>query len=781
MTISSTTRKAGPYFGDGVTTLFPFAYKVFKKQDVLVTFTNAIGIDGVLVLDSDYTVTLNPDQDNNPGGTVQYPRTGSPLAVMAPGERLTLTGALPETQPTDIPNLSPFFPQVVEDGLDRATILIQQLQEQSDRAIKISVSDTPLNPLPAAAARANEVIGFDAMGNLVLYPIPASLGAGDMRVDVFTAGADFVPGLTTQLALSRAPGTPANAEVFFDSSFQGPDQWSVAGNLLTFSGAIPVGVSKVFVRLGTTLSTQIPPDGSIVDASVAQGTKLYNRITDIVDVKDFGAVGNGVSDDHAAFAAAELTGKPYTVPAGIFRIGSSITLAGKVTFMPGAVLKPDAGVTVTFAQNFVAASSYQIFDLSNANALISLPYNMTEAWGEWWGAKGDAVKTNNEVPIQQALTAVGATATGGTGVANGRVRLGRGWFLLSGGINIPNYVSLVGNQKGYTVLKANPATWSGNLMFNATNGGQPMFDSRIENMRISASNITAITYFVYSTAWQESCGLRNVLMLDFMNSGLYYEVGDGGAAVLMVEDCEIFPANASTGSNGIFITNDFTQAWMNLHLVRTTIGTGAASPTNISGVKASGRVNVVCDALHFEGVTNGFVLSTAASVNGAGVNGGANMAAVFNIAGGWTGSLAITGCRLGAANAMIVDTARPYIFAASEPQDGRVTWPLDGSRPFAVGYVQGGATPAFVFQRGMLVGSPFSSLTRTGTGIYRLQLAASMDSATSYYVVLTSMDPNTPMINCDPQTATVFNVDTRNASAALTDSAGFMVAVYHNP
>ena len=70
MTISSTTRKAGPYRGNGVTTAFPFGFKVFKKEDVLVTFTDANGTDYELVLDSDYSVTLNADQNNNPGGMI---------------------------------------------------------------------------------------------------------------------------------------------------------------------------------------------------------------------------------------------------------------------------------------------------------------------------------------------------------------------------------------------------------------------------------------------------------------------------------------------------------------------------------------------------------------------------------------------------------------------------------------------------------------------------------------------------------------------------------------
>ncbi len=284
MTITSITRKAGPYPGNGIATAFPFAFKVFKKEDVLVTFTDANGADSALVLDSDYSVTLNEDQDKNPGGTITYPRAGSSLAMLDATQRLTFTGGLPYTQPTDIPNLSPFFPQVVEDALDRAEIQIQQVKEITDRSIKISVSDTPLAPLPAQSARANTVIGFDALGNVAVMPIPTSIGAGDRIPFTLVAGVDFNSG-DTQIVLPRAPGSPGNLEIFFDPIFQGFDQWSVNGVIVTFAAAIPAGVSKIFGYIGTTLSTQVPPDGSVGDPQLVYGTSLGRVVSSRSELK----------------------------------------------------------------------------------------------------------------------------------------------------------------------------------------------------------------------------------------------------------------------------------------------------------------------------------------------------------------------------------------------------------------------------------------------------------------------------------------------------------------
>jgi len=179
MTISSTSRKAGPFQGNDAATSFPFTFKVFKKEDVRVTITNLAGSDSDLVLDSDYSITLNSDQDAAPGGTVVYPISGVPLRV---GYRLTITGALVNTQPTDIQNTGGFYPQVLEDMSDRSTIQIQQLAEDLSRSLKFSVSDPGTNPtLPPADIRANKVLGFDAAG-IPTVLLPASGDASEVAL-----------------------------------------------------------------------------------------------------------------------------------------------------------------------------------------------------------------------------------------------------------------------------------------------------------------------------------------------------------------------------------------------------------------------------------------------------------------------------------------------------------------------------------------------------------------------------------------------------------------------
>lgn len=154
MSISSEIRRAGPYAGNGVTVNFPFAFKVFSTAEVVVTRTVS-GVETVLTLTADYTVTLNANQDATPGGTVTL------LTAPATGQSLTLTSGVGNLQPTSLANLGGFYPDVINDSLDRATIQIQQLDERLDRALTLPVSSSGIDtelPLPASG----HLIGWDS-------------------------------------------------------------------------------------------------------------------------------------------------------------------------------------------------------------------------------------------------------------------------------------------------------------------------------------------------------------------------------------------------------------------------------------------------------------------------------------------------------------------------------------------------------------------------------------------------------------------------------------------
>lgn len=105
------------YTGNGVTTSFPYTFRIFQKSDLMVQVADLNENITVLTLDTDYTVT---GAGGYSGGAVVL---ASPLAN---GWQISISRDLPLTQETDLRNQGKFFAEVHEDAFDKLTMLIQQ-------------------------------------------------------------------------------------------------------------------------------------------------------------------------------------------------------------------------------------------------------------------------------------------------------------------------------------------------------------------------------------------------------------------------------------------------------------------------------------------------------------------------------------------------------------------------------------------------------------------------------------------------------------------------------
>jgi polygalacturonase len=319
MTISSTTRIAGPYLSG---TSLPFTFKVFAASDLQVVRLNTTtGVETVLVLNSDYTVTLNTNQNTNPGGTVTVTVAASATSTV------TITSDIANLQPTDLTNQGGFYPEVITDALDRATIQIQQMSEDVGRSLKGPISDGILNmELPTAAQRANSFLAFDANG------VPISVVSGSSGAPTTITRQVFSgTGSQTVFTLASDPGALGNsAQVYIGGVYQQRSTYTIAGTTLTFSQAPVAGTDNIeFVNfltsnIGATSAdfvTYTPAGSGAVARSAA------SKMGDVVSVKDFGAVGDGVADDTAAIQAAidATTGVLY-FPAGTYRINTCLRI-----------------------------------------------------------------------------------------------------------------------------------------------------------------------------------------------------------------------------------------------------------------------------------------------------------------------------------------------------------------------------------------------------------------------------------------------------------------------
>ena len=113
------------------------------------------------------------------------------------------------------------------------------------------------------------------------------------------------------------------------------------------------GTGPIYGHFGIDLTG---PTGGVVridDIEIEDVTQIFLRdMIGAVDVRDFGAVGDGVADDHAAFAAADAAavGREVLVPEGSYFLGDSVTLQSRARFV-GTVSMPDDKV-LTLMRDF---------------------------------------------------------------------------------------------------------------------------------------------------------------------------------------------------------------------------------------------------------------------------------------------------------------------------------------------------------------------------------------------------------------------------------------------
>jgi len=158
MTVSSTTTK-NSYSGDGSTTTFAYAFKIFADADLTVILRSAAGTETVQTLTTNYTVT---NAGNASGGNVVF------VTAPASGVTVVIRRNMAQTQSTDYTANDPFPAESHEDALDRLTFIAQQQQEEVDRSIKLSRTNTMTSTefTVGASDRANKILAFDGSGEI---------------------------------------------------------------------------------------------------------------------------------------------------------------------------------------------------------------------------------------------------------------------------------------------------------------------------------------------------------------------------------------------------------------------------------------------------------------------------------------------------------------------------------------------------------------------------------------------------------------------------------------
>lgn len=236
------------YTGNGVTTSFPYTFRIFKKSDLTVSVLDLTGSITTLTLDTDYTVT----------GAGSYNFGNVNLTSPLPsGWQISITRELPVTQETDFRNQGKFFAETHEDALDKLTMLIQR----------------SFNGFNLSLKKPNFISNYyDAIQNKI-------------------------------------------------SNLADPTNEQDAVNNRSMKSYVDLAISGV-----------IGGFGSFIQAGAGAVSRTFqNKMRDVISVKDFGAVGDGSTDDTDAIKAAIVAAVAYSgraaavhFPGGFYNVSATI-------------------------------------------------------------------------------------------------------------------------------------------------------------------------------------------------------------------------------------------------------------------------------------------------------------------------------------------------------------------------------------------------------------------------------------------------------------------------
>lgn len=332
------------YQCDGRNKKFIFPYDFVQIEDIKLTIVDEDGTEAVQVGNIDYDESTK---------SVIYPANGDALAV---GQKVILERKTPISQDMDLPDEYPF--ENIERATDKIVLILQEMKADLDRSLKIRVdSDKNANEVAKDIVERSVKAANDAMN---------AMNVISEKSDKINANADIINRLgeeikaiastvddklaTANTALDTSSTNVATAErlVRDAKAYAGQTtvdkrdinelvsqartlktdidnkQTSIASNAIKATDA----AKRAEVAASKAEQIALPNGGGLVTKTEADAKyQTKDSLYGIVSVKDFGAVGDGVADDTAAFKRANdnLKNKILLVPNGIYKINEHLT------------------------------------------------------------------------------------------------------------------------------------------------------------------------------------------------------------------------------------------------------------------------------------------------------------------------------------------------------------------------------------------------------------------------------------------------------------------------
>jgi hypothetical protein len=283
MTISIATCRI-QYSGNGVLTTFAYNFRILAAADLKVIVTTAAGVETVLALNTDYTITG--------AGVVTGGNVLLTSGTLCPtGSTLTIKRNMTINQTTDWIDGQAFSARAFEDAADKVTMAIQQVNERLGRTPYLRES-YPAIDFKIPNPEASKYLGWNPTATALENKIePSALTYAVTTIKYLSSYASFAAAIASIGSSTSTLVIDTTANITVDT---------------TVPATLQIRVEKVgafVIATGKTLTINGPFSAGLYQAFNCVGTGAVVGLSGTIPVAWFGVAGQG-ADESAAIQKA---------------------------------------------------------------------------------------------------------------------------------------------------------------------------------------------------------------------------------------------------------------------------------------------------------------------------------------------------------------------------------------------------------------------------------------------------------------------------------------------